>query len=381
MSHEAMIPVISIVPRLPPAIDGLSDYALSLARRLYVDFNIKSHFIVGDPTWSKQNDVEGFSTSCLKNRSTSALLSSLNVSGHAPIVLLHYVGYGYAKRGAPVWLVDGLEKWRTGNEEARLLTMFHEVYASGPFWTSAFWMSSLQRHLAARLSRLSDMCLTSRQGYSEILIALSRNKHDSIATLPVFSNIGEPVQTPPPLKDRRRRLVIFGGRSNRLRVYENSLAILEKVCRALAIEEIFDVGPPTGLELSQINSVPVVKMGERPAAEISVLLLDAIAGFFHYHTAYLAKSTIFAAYSAHKLIPVSASCETMSQVDGLDAGTHYWTANSHEKTLSLTDGQEIADNAYAWYQTHKLSAHVMTFAREIERAQQTGLRLGQGWVI
>ncbi|MDT5062887.1 MAG: hypothetical protein QOH63_3346 [Acidobacteriota bacterium] len=372
--------IISIIPRLPPATDGLGDYGLNLACQLRNDFGVESHFIVSDTNWIGEGEVKGFSISKLASRSAVALLSNLTNSEPLCTVLLHYVGYGYARRGAPVWLVDGLEKWRTGNEEARLLTMFHEVYASGPLWTSAFWLSSLQKHLAARLSRLSDACLTSRQGYAEILNALSRNKHNSIATLPVFSNIGEPEQTPPLLKDRRRRLVVFGGRSNRLRVYENSLAALEKVCRALAIEEIFDVGPPTGLVVSQINSVPVIEMGERPAAEISDLLSDAVAGFFDYNTAYLAKSTIFAAYSAHRLIPISASCDAAAQVDGLEARKHYWAANSHDKTLSLADGQEIADNAYAWYQAHKLSEHVKTFAGEIRRTQKSGLSLAQGWI-
>jgi hypothetical protein len=357
--------LVHIVPRLPPTTDGLGDYALRLAGELQVKFGIKSRFIVCDPTWIGENEVEGFSIARLKDRSAASLKSSLINSRPFSAVLLHYVGYGYARRGAPVWLVDGLERWRTGNEESRLLTMFHEVYASGPLWTSAFWLSSLQKHLAARLSRLSDACLTSRQGYAEILNSLSRNKHNSIATLPVFSNIGEPVQTPLLLKERRRRLVVFGGRSNRLRVYENSMAVLEKVCRALAIEEIFDVGPPTGLTVSQINSVPVVEMGERPAAEISALLSDVVAGFFNYHTTYLAKSTIFAAYSAHRLIPISASCDAAAQVDGLEAGKHYWTANSHEETLGLADGQEIADNAYAWYQNHNLSVQAEHLAVQI----------------
>jgi hypothetical protein len=368
--------LVQIVPRLPPATDGLGDYALSLARELQVSFGIKSRFIVCDPTWIGRKEVEGFPIDRLKDRSATSLKSSLSNSKPFSAVLLHYVGYGYARRGAPVWLVDGLEKWRRDYNETRLLTMFHEISASGPFWTSAFWLSSLQKHLASRLSRFSDVCLTSMQGYAEIISALSRNKHNSIATLPVFSNIGEPEHVPLPLRDRKRRLVVFGGRSNRLRVYENSLAILEEVCRELAIEQIFDVGPPTGFRGSQVNGIPLAQMGQRPAAEISILLSNSIAGFFDYHTAYLAKSTIFAAYSAHRLIPISASCDVM-QVDGLEAGKHYWTATSQEKTLNLSDGQEIADNAYTWYQTHKLSEHVKTFAEVIGHTK-TEPSLSQG---
>jgi hypothetical protein len=355
--------LLSVVPRLPPAIDGVGDYALSLARQLRKDFGIKTHFIIGDPAWAGDSSVETFPISRVSERSAANLLSNLtNCLEPVYGVLLHYVGYGYARRGAPTWLVNGLEKWHKHSDKARLLTMFHEVYASGPFWTSSFWLSSLQKRLAARLTLLSDTCHTSRQGYAEILRELSRNKHSSIATLPMFSSIGEPEETPIPLKDRKRRLVVFGSRHSRLRVYEKSLSSLKYVCRALAIEEIFDVGPPVGSSIvSQVDGVPVVQTGQRQAAEISDILSDSIAGFFEYNPAFLAKSTIFAAYSAHRMLPVSASCAFV-QVDGLEAGIHYWATNSHKKILSLIDRQQIADNAYAWYQTHKLSEHVKTFA-------------------
>ena len=41
--------IVSIVPRLPPLIDGLGGYALHLAHRLK-EFDIETHFIVGDPS-------------------------------------------------------------------------------------------------------------------------------------------------------------------------------------------------------------------------------------------------------------------------------------------------------------------------------------------
>lgn len=361
--------LIQVIPRLPPATDGLGDYALSLARQLRNNFGIDSQFVIGDPNWSGRKEVDGFRTTCLTDRSAAALLSGITNSEPSCTVILHYVGYGYAKRGAPAWLVNGLERWRRNNEEARLLTMFHEIYASpGSLWTSSFWLSSLQKSLAARLARLSDSCLTSRQRYAEILKVLSRNKHCSIPTLPVFSNVGEPELTPLPLKNRKRRLVVFGGRSNRARVYKNSLVALEMVCRALAIEEIFDVGPPINSIVSQINGIPLIQTGKRAPTEISAILSDSVIGFFDYNTAFLAKSTIFAAYSAHRVIPISATCEG-APIDGLEAGAHYWIANPRETILSLEDGQKIADNAYAWYQTHKLSEHVKTFAAEIESAK------------
>ena len=360
--------LVQIVPRLPPATDGLGDYALSLARQLRRGFGIETRFVVGDSLWAGGEQVEGFAVRRLRARSAAELLGALPRDGRAA-ALLHYVGYGYARRGAPAWLVRGLEGWRGRAPRARLLTMFHEVYASGPVWTSSFWLSAVQKRLAARLARLSDACLTSRQGYADLLQALSGGRHSSIPALPVFSNVGEPERVPPPLRDRARRLVVFGSRASRLRVYQNSLPALERACRALGVEEVLDVGPPTHQAAYRVGGVPLLQMGRKHAGEVSAILADAVAGFFDYDTAYLAKSTIFAAYAAHRVIPVSASSDAPAQVDGLEACKHYCPASRLEKTLSLAEGQRIADSAYGWYQAHRLSRHAKVFAEEITQAQ------------
>ena len=60
--------VYSIVPRVPPAIDGVGDYALNLARQLRKDFNIQTHFIIGNPIWSGASKIEGFPISHICDR-------------------------------------------------------------------------------------------------------------------------------------------------------------------------------------------------------------------------------------------------------------------------------------------------------------------------
>ncbi len=348
--------IVQIVPKLPPVIDGVGDYALNLAQQLYKDFGIRTHFIIGDSTWTGGAVIEGLPVSQVAECSATALLASL--SNLCPtVVLLHYVGYGYAKRGCPFWLVEGLERWRNGGGRL-LVTMFHELYASGPPWTSSFWLSPLQRNLAVRLANLSDRCLTSRQGYAKSLHQLSRGKQTQIPALPVFSNIGEPEQVLP-LAERTRRLVVFGGRSNRLRVYQESLAALELACRLLEVEEICDIGPPTGLSLS-LNT-PVMEMGQRCATEIKAILSDSIAGFLDYNPDYLAKSTIFAAYCAHRLLPISSQSQAMP-IDGVEAGKQYWTVDEQTTgSKDLVELQAIADNAYNWYQNHALSVQAKIF--------------------
>ncbi|MBE9224276.1 glycosyltransferase [Phormidium sp. LEGE 05292] len=353
--------IVSIVSGLPPTIDGVGDYALNLAQQLRKDFAIDTHFIVGNPKWVGEDEIEGFSVSKVSDRSVSTLLSLLNNNSRpSTVILLHYVSYAYAKRGCPFWLIDGLQQWRNTRSDRTLVTMFHELYATGPIWASSFWLSPVQKNLASRLSRLSDRCLTSKQIYANLLYKLSLGQKSQVPILPVFSNIGEPEQAPS-LAERCQRLVVFGGSSTRRRVYQRSLTALGNICQELAIEEIIDIGPPIGLKISDINGVPMVAMGKTAAEEVSKILSSSIVGFFDYPLDYLAKSTIFAAYCAHKMIPIGTFYAEESR-DGLEVGKHYWLADRPLGKLSLELGQTIADNAYTWYQTHNLSQQAKTFA-------------------
>ncbi|MFB2833816.1 hypothetical protein [Floridanema evergladense] len=353
--------IISIVSGLPPAIDGVGDYALNLARQLRKDFAINTDFIIGNTNWVGESEIEGFSVRKVNDRTISTLLSLLNHnSPPSTTILLHYVSYAYAKRGCPFWLIDGLQKWRNAQSDRTLVTMFHELYTSSPILSSSFWLSPIQNHLASRLSRLSDRCITSKQIYANLLYKLSLGQQSQVPTLPVFSNIGEPEQVPP-LAKRSRKLVVFGGSSTRQRVYQRSLTALGNTCQELGIEEIIDIGPPIGLEISEIKGVPVVAMGKTAAVEVSAILSSAIVGFFDYPLDYLAKSTIFAAYCAHRMIPIG-TFYTAESMDGLEAGKHYWLADCPSDKLSLELGQAIADNAYTWYQNHNLSQQAKTFA-------------------
>jgi hypothetical protein len=357
--------ITAIVTGLPPSVDGVGDYAWYLAQQIREDFSISTEFIVGNPGWEPTPEFNQINIQRIPKRSPSELLKLLQSSS---IVLLHYVGYGYAKRGCPIWLVEGLGKWRRENDQKYLLTMFHEVYAYNPkIWSSQFWTSPLQRNLAQRLAQLSDHCLTSKQGYAERITQLSGGKHPNVLSLPVFSNVGEPKpEQLRPLSQRSKRLIIFGGRGTRSRVYQRSLFALERTCRELQIEEIFDIGPLLDFELPLINQTSVKSLGVKTTQEISQLLSNSIVGFFDYSIEFLAKSTIFAAYCAHRLLPVGVFYPG-KDVDGLMVGKHYWIADIHPDPMSLISGQLVADNAYTWYQQHQLSVQAQVFVSYLEK--------------
>lgn len=352
----------AIIPRLPPVVDGIGDYALSLARLLRDNVGITTRFIVTDPAWTGTDNVEGFEVDRMAAHSTDELLNLLaEYASKGEQVLLHYEGYGYATRGCPFWLVEALERWRRASDKRVLVTIFHELYANGPPWTSSFWLSRVQKKLTVRLARLSDQWLTSLERYARVVRKMSGKELSEPHHLAVFSSIGEP-QSAAPLNERRRRLVVFGTRGRRIEVYKRSAADLNRICDSLGIEEIVDIGRSVDFDIASVVDVSVVTCNELPGSEVSEICLDAIAGIIDYPASMLGKSTIFAAYCSHRMIPIVANYGDGRPADGLETGTHYWFSSIASKQVSMASGQLMADRAFEWYQTHDLSVHAKALA-------------------
>lgn len=402
-----MTELLAIIPRLSPLVDGIGDYALSLARLLRDEAGIHTRFLVTDPAWaaahreaagettaSGEPTVEGFVVSSLPERTTAALLAALRAAeARAPkvdasdgvdsasglAVLLHYEGYGYALRGCPVWLVRALTAWRKADGGRQLLTMFHELYAQGPPWTSSFWLSPLQKSLTTRLAGLSGQWITSLSRYAETLGRLCPQAAARAYSLPVFSSIGEPSprQAARRLGERQRRLMVFGTRGRRIEVYQRAAADLNRLCERLGVTEILDVGRAVEFDFAGQLRVPVREFGELPGAAVSELLLDAVAGVIDYPAAVLGKSTIFAAYCAHRVIPVlvnhGLNVADSTPADGLEGGRQYWLAGEAVEALDEARGQAIADAAFAWYQAHNLATHARRFAAALHTEDAAAL--------
>jgi hypothetical protein len=361
--------VTAIVPRLAPAIDGVGDYALQVALQLRDgadvtgnSFDVDTNFLIGEPSWNGSKCIEGFAVSQVSDRTSSQLLNALKILS-PQIILLHYVGYGYAKRGCPNWLIAGLQKWRQANADRRLVTMFHELYAPPQPWTSQFFTSPIQKYLFQELANLSDRVVTSRESYADIIGGSRRGKLDRVPHLPIFSNVGEPDNVLP-LAQRKRQIVVFGSPNWRARAYQQSRASLERICNDLEIAEIFDIGKPLAFDIPEICGISVSCLGIRSAAEISDFLAGAIVGFLDYPVELLAKSGIFAAYCAHRILPVGISSPDRKYQDGLE-DKHICLADRYEK-IDLLLAQAIADNAYTWYKSHRLAVHAQTFADGIK---------------
>jgi hypothetical protein len=359
--------ILQIVPRFPPSISGVGDYAYLLARQLRAAHDIHTRFLVCVPSWPEDQEIDGFRVERFDSQKSGALARRMNSRGMPETVLLHYVGYGYHQRGCPLWLVRGLESWKRRNTKHRLIVMFHELYAFGPPWSSAFWTSPLQRALVKSLALMCEHGLTNLKTSQLILARMTSRCESDFSVLPVFSNVGEPPSLPA-WSSRRARLVVFGDPAWRRQAYFEHQTAVEETCAAFSLAEIVDIGAPCG-PLPKL-SVPCVLKGSLPADRVSEELLDARAGFFAYPAAYLGKSGIFAAYAAHGLVPVTHAENPTDNHDGLREREHFVSIGSWYR-YGVGDLQRAAQGARAWYASHKISAQASSYA-EIFQVMQRG---------
>jgi glycosyltransferase involved in cell wall biosynthesis len=360
--------IITIVPRLPPSIDGVGDYALQLAQALRQQQQIETEFIVCDPDWQ---GIVPFPAQVLTTASAMELCDQLCRSS-ALIVLFQLSGYGYHKWSLYGWIVDALQRWqRRYGDQVQLVTMFHELYkpmGRRP-WRHRFWFGPEQKALIKRLSRASDRVLTNCAAYGLELAQLSGGRHDHIPVLPVFSNIPVPDRLLR-LANRPRRLVVFGLHGTRARVYHQAIDALNEFCLQFGIESVVDIGAPTGLDLAAQLAVPVVEMGYQSPESVSELLQQAIAGWTLYDANLLSKSGIFAAYCAHGLIPIVTSPQAPRPIANEEPPPYLFIKTAQQVDGRLSDPalQLLADRANYWYHDHTLDRQAQILSQMLQES-------------
>ncbi|WP_288031699.1 hypothetical protein [Microcystis sp. LE18-22.4A] len=284
----------------------------------------------------------------LRNMDDPRVLSSL-ITPDCLGVLLHYNCRHY---DVPHWLLRVLQ-YLTKTRDFQLIILVHEFSATYTrkgiiFPAFRFLLTSYQ------ILRLADSIVTTTSRIENIVSRLTGKTE--VICLPNFSTMGEP-QCIPPLKERPPYLIVFGSQHTRPLVYTKFSKNLLKACRALGIERIYDVGYPCDLSTTegQFKGIEIVPMGFQSNQVVSELMLTSRGGFLDYSRfpRDLGKSTVFAAYAAHGLVPVLTDYNP-SEADGVENNKHYLVADENLSSLDLSQLQQIADNAHRWYQDHNL---------------------------
>lgn len=350
-----MIQLIHITPELPPTIGGIADYTAILSRRLAEVSGGAVEPALLQAGWREEKAIDtefparDLGGQCSAGALAGAITDLVSTTKYKSVLLLEYSGYGYAKRGAPVWLLKGLQNV-CGDGKIPLVTMFHELYATGRPWSSSFWLSPQQRYVAARLARLSSAVITNRQQSADWLKKyMSGDK--PLHVQPVFSNVGEP-ETIPPFEEREPIAVIFGGKKMKQRLYTRKEPALEAFFKREGIERNIDIGSSVA-SITTFGNLPVQKKGFLRAEEISENLKIAKLGLLDYPAEYLTKSGIWAAYAAHG-VPTLLISDHITASKKIDFDKLIYFGNitkSNSEVNLLKAGKE----AHSWYNLHAKS--------------------------
>jgi hypothetical protein len=240
--------------------------------------------------------------------------------------------------------------------------MFHELFAFGPIWRSSFWLSYFQRYLTGQMARIADQCVTNMSDYATGLARFAPRHAGKIPVLPVFSTMGEPKDLLP-FAQREPWLVLFGGGAWTSAAVSTNTEILDRICTALGCDRIIAIGARGKNEWAGRTAFD--ETGVLPASEVSAVLRRARAGYLAYFPGYLGKSSIFATYCAHGLVPLFPE-RNPSERDGVIQGEHYLTTNDLMNDCSLERLAAVATAAHRWYEGHTLARTSAVVAQTLE---------------
>lgn len=332
-----MVRVIHITPELPPTVGGVADYTAILSRRL-VEVSgggVEPVLVHAGKESAEKIEVNFPVVEVGADQSAGRLTRAVQELAHEPeqgsVLLLEYSGYGYAKRGAPIGLVRGLRRvCRKGG--LPLFTIFHELYATGPPWKSAFWMSPLQRFVVAWLARMSVGIVTNRFSAVPWLRRYRSSESVSIKVQPVFSNVGEPGALPK-FSERDRHTVVFGGSGRKSAIYDGERDLLRHLIGTEHFSRVLDIGPEGGNVPSEESWSRQLGILEKD--EVSDRLLSVMLGILSYPGSRLGKSGVAAAFASHGVPFLLIDEEEKSLEDGTDPyveGEHFLRVDSVKNT-------------------------------------------------
>ncbi len=356
------LPVLQIVPRRPGSRDGVGDYALTVARKLCDRFNCNTLFAASRSV----GEADGFPIQTAGEFEIVRLSAPLEGTRFEHTIL-HYVNYGYHKRGVPTGLLAMLRQLRE-QSTGQLVTVFHELYASGPPWKSAFWLLPFQISIAKAISRLSDTCIVS----SETMMGQLRKLTPSaiVRVHPVPSNFGEPAITTAQLASRSPyRWVICGGTIMVERALQSFRTNAGHVPPDFSPRELIVLGGDDNPRIRQLlKDLPSIRSEYHPRASIEgaskLLESCSFAWIDYFHRAgvptdAILKSGAFAAACAHGVIPIFPHPgSVISLKDDRLPGPFFVNPRSHRLPDS-GDRTTAAIAVYNWYQRHASSENLV----------------------
>ncbi len=344
--------LIQVVAQLKPGRCGVSDHALLLAQELEAAFGIETAFAVVNSSAPCETPFRRVYCGQPQLQEACTALSQ----GQAAAVLVHLSGYGFSRDGAPAELAAALERVR---EEGHFRTAvyFHELYATGMPWRSAFWHSRRQQRAVGRIARECDLLVTNIGRHAAWLERQApRRSQQPVRVLPVFSNVGE-AETLVPMAEREPVMAIYGLAATRRHAYEQISLLAETLC-GLGTKGILDIGPGA-VAPAEAGGIPVRRMGEMSATELGQTLSRARYGFVQHGAHCMAKSGVLAGLCAWGVVPLIAK-PFVDEYDGLRDGIQVISPQTAAGARGA-DLESCSQAAWRWYAAHGLRAHASMY--------------------
>ncbi|MBE7495688.1 MAG: hypothetical protein HS117_12120 [Verrucomicrobiaceae bacterium] len=356
--------ILQILPRVPPAVCGIADYAWGIARGLRDQHDIHSRFLSAGTSWTEPAGTPEFPVNRLAMLSTPALVELVKAStDDTQALVLHLSPYGFQKRAVPFWLASAWRQIARLPKRPRMITMFHELYATGSVRSSAFWLQPLQKQVLRVVARASDALRTNRQPYADWLLGIRGLRAPEVEVMPVYSNFGEP-ETLPSWQEREPSMAMFAWGIHSGESLEETVARAAACCRKFGMTGLHLLGCKQDLDDSSLG-VKITRHGFLEAAAISRLLLSCRMAYTAYSPEHFGKSTLVAAFAAHGLALVTQG-RTPVLPDGLREGVELLHERTLPGTVRSSELETIARSLRSWYDTHSLKANVQSYASQIK---------------
>ena len=338
--------ILQILPQKPQAREGVGDYALRLAQQLQTHCGVETKFAAPPLAANQCADYAG--------------------------IVLHYVNYGYHSRGIPKELPEQVRKLKA-TTRGRLLTIFHELYASGPPWESAFWLQPRQKSIAREIARASDASIVS----SETMRAMLRRLASAAGILvhPVISTLGEPTLSTSQLVRRNpHRWVIFGGTELLQRSLRTFSERFTRIRKDVSPEELYLLGGNENPKIRRAcDALRSVHCHYRPMIEAdaaSEILSSCSFAWIDYFRQrgvpndVILKSGSFASYCAHGVVPVFAARGSAINVEGDQMPGPFFVTAGDSSLPSPAEREKVSAAIYEWYQRHAAVEHLARSIKE-----------------
>ncbi len=339
--------LLIIAPAYPPKIDGIGAYASNLGKSISED-GCQVYY------YQKNDFIYNYFKIFTNDLDISKFCAEKNIQ----TLILNYSGYGFNRKGVPLMLLITLWRLKRANG-IQLITFFHEIYAIGSIFTSAFWLHLFQRLIFRSLLTITDSAICSNQRVLDLIVKEKILKRDQMYRMPIFSNIGE-LGNRSITKSETDCLLIFGTEGLRRKVYESES--FKNFIETNNFKKVIDIGPGI-IAFSSYGNIPLERLGILSESKIAEILAKTLWVAISYPQSLLAKSGVFAAYAAHACCVVnfdSANDECFH--DGLKCGLHYVTPMM---TIKKDDTSSMGSLLYDWYQEHNIKKHKELFSQII----------------